>query len=213
MSASRSPVNGSRMRMSLSTATGRPSVRAISISELATGPGAAAGAAVSGALPHAASSAVSIAQRTRRISGFSHDCVRMLGMNRREFLGTLAAAPLAVGAQTLTGKRTFDVTTRIELPGARGRTVAWIPLPLSRTTPVPYQETSIGIGQGAAANTTTLKGAVDVGGASVSMAEWKSPGGTPFFNVTYRVTTTNHRVRLDDSRPQPQSRPHPVHLD
>ena len=27
---------------------------------------------------------------------FSHDCVRMLGMNRREFLGAMAAAPLAI---------------------------------------------------------------------------------------------------------------------
>ena len=134
-------------------------------------------------------------------------------MNRREFLGTLAAAPLAMGAQSLTGKRTFEITTRIELPGARGRTAAWVPLPLSRPRDVPYQEISIGIGQGAAANTTRLKTGVDAGGASVTMAEWESPGATPFLNVTYRVTTTNHRVRLDDSKPQPQSRPYRGNLD
>jgi hypothetical protein len=66
-------------------------------------------------------------------------------MHRREFLGTLTAAPLAIHAQSLTGKRTFEITTRLELPGARGRTVAWIPLPLSRTRRVPYQEVSNGI--------------------------------------------------------------------
>ena len=130
-------------------------------------------------------------------------------MNRREFLGTLAAAPLSMSAQSLTGKRTFDITTRVELAGARGRTVAWVPLPVSPARRVPYQEISIGIGQGAAANTTRLKSGVDAGGALVSMAEWESPGETPFFNVTYRVTTNNHRVRLDDSRPQPPSRPQP----
>src|SRR5688572_9598900 len=134
-------------------------------------------------------------------------------MNRREFLGTMAAAPLAMPAQALTGKRTFEITTRIELPGARGRTVAWIPLPLSRTRRVPYQETSHGIGQGVSGNTTRLKSGVDVGGASVSMAEWDASGATPFVNTTHRVTTTNYRVRLDDSRPQPQSLPPPIDLN
>jgi transglutaminase-like putative cysteine protease len=133
-------------------------------------------------------------------------------MNRREFLGTMAAAPLAMRAQLLTGKRTFEITTRIELAGARGRTVAWIPLPLSRTRRVPYQETSNGAGQGTAANTTRLKSGVEAGGALVNMAEWNKPGATPFYNATYRATTTNHRVRLDDSKPQPQSQP-PANLD
>jgi len=133
-------------------------------------------------------------------------------MNRREFLGTMAAAPLAMRAQSLTGKRTFEITTRIELPGARGRTVAWIPLPLSRTRRVPYQETSNGVGQGAAANTTRLKSGVEAGGALVNMAEWDAPEA-PFFNTTYRVTTTNHRVSLDESTPQPRSQPQPTNLD
>jgi transglutaminase-like putative cysteine protease len=42
------------------------------------------------------------------------------------------------------------------------------------------------------------------------MAEWDASGDTPFFNVTYRVTTTNHHVRLDESRPM---RPQPVNLE
>ena len=130
-------------------------------------------------------------------------------MHRREFLGTMAAAPLAIGAQSLTGKRTFEITTRIELPEARGRTVAWIPLPLPRTRRVPYQEISNGIGQGTSGNATRQRSGVDAGGALVAMAEWDSPGATPFFNVTYRVTTTNHRVRLDESRPVTT----PVNLD
>jgi len=41
-------------------------------------------------------------------------------MNRREFLGTLAAAPLAMGAQSLTGTRIFDSTyPQAEVEGVR----------------------------------------------------------------------------------------------
>jgi transglutaminase-like putative cysteine protease len=127
-------------------------------------------------------------------------------MNRREFLGAMAAAPLAMRAQPPTGKHTFEITTRIELPGGRGRTMAWIPLPLSPTRRVPYQETLNGTSQGA--NTPRLRSGVEAGGALVNIAEWDSPEA-PFFNTTYRVTTTNHRVRLDDSRPVPT----PVNLD
>jgi hypothetical protein len=50
-------------------------------------------------------------------------------MNRREFLGTLAAAPLAIGAQSLTGTRIFDIMTRIELPGATGKSLPFLMYP------------------------------------------------------------------------------------
>ncbi|HEX6214717.1 MAG TPA: hypothetical protein VFZ38_07865, partial [Vicinamibacterales bacterium] len=63
-------------------------------------------------------------------------------MNRREFLGTMAAAPLAMHAQMLTGKRTFEITTRVDLPATHGRAMVWIPMPLGR--PVPYQIRSTG---------------------------------------------------------------------
>jgi transglutaminase-like putative cysteine protease len=119
-------------------------------------------------------------------------------MNRREFLAAMATAPLAMRTQLPAGGRqTFEITTRIELPGAHGRTLAWIPLPLRR---VPYQswkEHTSGVSGQRQPRVT------DAGGALIVMAEWDSPRETPFFNVTYQVTTTSHRVRLDDSKPVP----------
>ena len=129
-------------------------------------------------------------------------------MDRREFLMAVAAAPLAMRGQPEAAlRRTFEITTRIELPGARGRTIAWVPLPLSRTHAVPYQSSS---GHGTVISGNQRPRDVHADGAGVTMAEWDARGDTPFFTVTYQVTTTNHRVRLDESRPL---RPQPVNLD
>ena len=134
-------------------------------------------------------------------------------MDRREFLGAMAAlrlcsgqaAPLAMRAQPQTAAaRTFEITTRIELPGARGRTLAWIPLPLRGAPYQSWSEQTSGVSGKQQARVT------DADGALVTIAEWETPGDTPFFNVTYRVTTTNHRVPLDESRPM---RPQPSNLD
>jgi transglutaminase-like putative cysteine protease len=128
-------------------------------------------------------------------------------MNRREFLGALAAAPFAAGAQPPAGKRTFEITTRLEFPGIHGRIAAWIPLPYLPGG-LPYQTAhphSSGIrGSG---HPTKQPAIVTAGRASMVMAE--AAKGDFFFSVTYRVTTTQHRVLLNPSKPVR----HPLHLD
>ena len=127
-------------------------------------------------------------------------------MDRREFLMAMAAAPLAARGQSQEAlTRTFEVQTRVELPGARGRTLVWVPVPVSHL--VPYQRS---IGHGTVARGRHREKGVTVDGARVAMAEWQADADTPSFNVTFRVTTTNHRVRLDESKPV---RPQPINLD
>jgi transglutaminase-like putative cysteine protease len=129
-------------------------------------------------------------------------------MHRREFLMAMAAAPIAVRGHVQDPMtRTFEIRTRIELPAARGRTRAWVPLPMSGAHAVPYQRWN---GHTAAASGRLTPTEVSVDGAAMAIAEWDAPDDTPIFTVTYRVTTTNHRVRLDASRPM---RPPPVDLD
>lgn len=49
-------------------------------------------------------------------------------MNRREFIGTLAAAPLAARtASTQTARRRYEVTTRVEIDGATGPVISGDP--------------------------------------------------------------------------------------
>lgn len=127
-------------------------------------------------------------------------------MNRREFLGAMAAAPLSRSSQKPSStSRTYEITTRIELPGARGRTAAWVPMPLASS--VPYQR-SARSGSSSASGVERPRIAF-AGEARVSMIEWNAPEGTPFFNISYAVTTTNHRVSLDPSKPVR----HPRNLD
>ena len=58
-------------------------------------------------------------------------------MNRREFLGSMAAAPIvlrgAVAARS--ASRTFEITTKVELEESHDAAIAWLPLPLARTAP------------------------------------------------------------------------------
>jgi hypothetical protein len=57
-------------------------------------------------------------------------------MRRREFLGTLAVAPLLMRNEVARGAvRTYEVTTRIELDESHDAGIAWIPLALGRTAP------------------------------------------------------------------------------
>lgn len=122
-------------------------------------------------------------------------------MNRREFLGAMAAAPLAIRTQPASPvRRTFEITTRIDLDGAAGRTRAWIPLPLGAWHRAPYQDWN---GHTTGGNTKQSRLA-NVQGALVVVAEWDAPEATPWFSVTYQVTTTNHRVVLDDRKPVAQ---------
>ena len=133
-------------------------------------------------------------------------------MDRRVFLTAMAAVPLrgfaAPARQTSPPlKRTFEIRTRIELPGARGRVAAWVPLPLPATQQVPYQSST---GHSTSSNSKQQPKSIHQDGAHLVMLEWDAQGGTPFFNVAYQVTTTDHRVSLDDSKPL---RHQPVNLD
>jgi transglutaminase-like putative cysteine protease len=130
-------------------------------------------------------------------------------MNRREFLGTMVAAPLSMHAQLLTGKRTFEITTRVDLPATHRRAMVWIPMPLGVTRPVPYQISSTG-GSSVGNNPVKSRHQHTEGDfALVTTAGWAAPAASPWFSVTYRVTTINHRVVLDASKPVP----HPTNLD
>jgi transglutaminase-like putative cysteine protease len=131
-------------------------------------------------------------------------------MNRREFLGTMAAAPLAMRTQLPTVKRTFEITTRIELPGARRQAMAWVPMPLGVSRRVPYQSSS-DHGSRAGNNDRARHRAGHTGGdfAAVATADWTGAAPSPWFSITYRVTTSNHRVALDAAKPVPQ----PTNLD
>src|SRR5678815_2596601 len=55
--------------------------------------------------------------------------------SRREFLGTMAVAPMAIRGASAAASRTFEITTKIELDESHDAGVAWIPLPLTRTAP------------------------------------------------------------------------------
>jgi transglutaminase-like putative cysteine protease len=128
-------------------------------------------------------------------------------MDRRAFLRLMAAAPMGLRGQLdRADTRTFEVITRITLPGARGRTLAWVPMPLTRAQRAPYQTWN---GSTSAVSGKQQAREVAVDGALVMAAEWIAGDEAPFFTVTYRVTTTNHRVRLDDS----QRVPPPANLD
>lgn len=61
-------------------------------------------------------------------------------MNRREFIGTLAAAPLAARtASTQTARRRYEVATRVEIDGATGPVIVWVPLPMLLVDRTPCQ--------------------------------------------------------------------------
>jgi transglutaminase-like putative cysteine protease len=124
----------------------------------------------------------------------------MLCMDRREFLGALAAAPLAFGSQPAPPlRRTFEITTRVELLDASERTLVWLPMPLSRSRQAPYQDWN---GHTTGGNTKQSRVAsIDGDAALVLIAEWVAPDAMPWFSVTYQVTNTNHRVPLDVGRP------------
>ncbi len=126
-------------------------------------------------------------------------------MDRREFLGALAVAPLSMWLQPgQLPRRTFEITTRVDLIGASGKTLAWIPLPLGSYRRAPYQDWTNGTyTTGGNAARPELRH-VDGDHAMVVMARWDAPGATPWCSVTYRVTTTNHRVALDERKPVAQ---------
>jgi len=57
-------------------------------------------------------------------------------MNRREFLGAMAVAPIAIrGGERNAAARTFEIITKIELEESHDAGVARVPLPLAPTAP------------------------------------------------------------------------------
>jgi transglutaminase-like putative cysteine protease len=114
-------------------------------------------------------------------------------MNRREFLGAMAAAPIAVrGLSYGSAPRTFEVTTRIELDESHDGGMAWVPLPLTRTTPYQIDR---GHTVGGNADKTRVERLAGASGA-VLVAEWGHMMPPPSLVVTMRVETSDYRVPL-----------------
>ena len=126
-------------------------------------------------------------------------------MDRREFLGALAAAPLAFGSQPASPRRRrFEIATRVDLIDAKARSLAWLPLPLGSYRRVPYQEWTNGAFRAGGNATRSALRQLDGDDVLVVMPEWDAPEATPWFSVTYQVSTTDHRVALDGSKPVAQ---------
>jgi transglutaminase-like putative cysteine protease len=114
-------------------------------------------------------------------------------MNRREFLGAMAVAPIAVrGLSNGLASRTFEVTTRIELDESHDGGMAWVPLPLTRTTPYQIDR---GHTIGGNADKTRVERLAGASGA-VLVADWGHMMPPPELVVTMRVETTDYRVPL-----------------
>ena len=113
-------------------------------------------------------------------------------MNRREFLGAISVAPMAIRSVGAAVSRTFEVTTRIELDESHEAGVAWIPLPLARSAP--YQ-VDRGHTIGGNADATKVAPLAGTDGAVV-VAEWGHMMPPPTVTVMSRVETTNYSVTL-----------------
>jgi transglutaminase-like putative cysteine protease len=114
-------------------------------------------------------------------------------MNRREFLGAVAAAPIVLrGAAARSVSRTFEITTKIELEESHDAGVAWVPLPLTRTAA--YQ-VDRGHTIGGNADKTRVE-RLEGSGAAVLVAEWGHMMPPPELIVTLKVETSDHRVSL-----------------
>ncbi len=113
-------------------------------------------------------------------------------MNRREFLGAMAVAPIAMRGVNAIASRTFEIITRIELEESHDAGVAWVPLPLARTAP--YQ-TDRGYTVGGNADKTRVEKLAG-SGAAVLVAEWGHMMPPPELIVTMKVETGEYRVPL-----------------
>ena len=120
-------------------------------------------------------------------------CRSGCGMNRREFLGAMAVAPVAMrGMAVVSASRTFEITTRIELEESHDAAVAWVPLPLTRTAPYQIDR---GHTVGGNADKTRVE-RVPGSDAAVLVAEWGHMMPPPELIVTMRVETSDYRVSL-----------------
>jgi transglutaminase-like putative cysteine protease len=127
-------------------------------------------------------------------------------MERRAFLTaglamsatTMAGRPLTAfgqGAVDVTTWRTFEVTTRTEIPGPTGPVRVWIPLPLA-----PDTDYFKSLGQTWTGNAKTVRVARDDKyGASILVAEWEPGEPAPAVEAAMRFATRNRAV--DFSKP------------
>ncbi|MEY4093706.1 MAG: hypothetical protein RLZZ53_905 [Acidobacteriota bacterium] len=113
-------------------------------------------------------------------------------MNRREFLGTMAAAPIVLHGARENATRTYEVTTRIELEETHDGALVWVPLPLARRSPFQVDRGHTIGGNADKAETATI--APDT---RMIVAEWGHMMPPPVLTVTTRVETTDHRVAID----------------
>jgi transglutaminase-like putative cysteine protease len=115
-------------------------------------------------------------------------------MKRREFLGALAAAPIAMRSMTEnTGaSRTYEIVTRIALDESHDAAIAWVPLPLARTAPYQIDRGHAVGGNADKTRVERLAGS----GAAVLAAEWGHMMPPPELTVTMKVETSDHRVSL-----------------
>jgi transglutaminase-like putative cysteine protease len=113
-------------------------------------------------------------------------------MNRRQFLGAIAAAPVAMRGDLAAATRTYEITTRIELDESHDGGVAWVPLALGRTAPYQIDRGHTVSGNADKTRVETLPGS----GARVLVAEWGHMMPPPQLSVTMKVETTDHAVPL-----------------
>lgn len=113
-------------------------------------------------------------------------------MNRREFLGAMAAAPIALHGTRMSATRTYEITTKIELDETHDAATVWVPLALARRAP--YQ---IDRGYTVGGNADQAVRATIVPGTNVLVAEWGHMMPPPILTVTLRVETADHRVAVD----------------
>ena len=115
-------------------------------------------------------------------------------MNRREFLESMAAAPMvlrgAIAARS--ASRTYEITTKVELEESHDGGMAWVPLALNRATPYQIDRGHTAGGNADKTRVERLAGS----GAAVLVAEWGHMMPPPELTVTLKVETSDHRVPL-----------------
>ena len=116
----------------------------------------------------------------------------MQEMKRREFLGAMAAMPMAIRRQSVNPPtvRMFEVTTKIALEESHDAAMAWVPLPLARTAPFQIDRGHTISGNADKTRVETLAGS----DATVLVAEWGHMMPPPELAVSIKVQTMDYRV-------------------
>ena len=101
-------------------------------------------------------------------------------------------APIAVRGLHAVASRTFEVTTKIELEESHEAGVAWLPLPLTRTSPFQIDRGHTVGGNADDTRVARLPGS----DAAVLVANWGHMMPPPTVTVTMRVETMNYSVSV-----------------